>query len=311
LIALVALGAYLVITAVGEVYKISWLVYPKYIFDPPYNEFEGRARGPYLNPVANGLAICLAILSAVYLFKAAPRRWWPLLIVLSLAFLGTIYLTQTRCVWLGGMTAIGILFIVRIPREKRVATVVYFSLLGLVVVASQWESLLSFKRDKELTAEETRKSAELRPILATMAWKMFKDHPLDGVGLSQYDENSERYLKKIEYGLPLEEARGYTQHNVFLSLLTETGLIGMAMFIAILTFWSYHALKLYNAADRPDWIRYQGLFCLAFLGAYLPNAMFQDVSQIAMVNMFLFFVAGLTMNFRLRQEEVRSVKLEV
>ena len=35
-----------------------------------------------------------------------------------------------------------------------------------------------------------------------------------------------------------------------------------------------------------------GLLFLAFLGAYLPNGMFQDVSIIPMVNVLLLFFGG-------------------
>ena len=43
----------------------------------------------------------------------------------------------------------------------------------------------------------------------------------------------------------------------------------------------------------PLWARRQGLFFLALVGSYLPNAMFQDMSLITMVNSLLFFMAGI------------------
>ena len=304
LVVLVVFGAYLAITAVGEVFEIRWLVLPHYPLDPANEEFLGRARGPYLNPAVNGLVICLSILAAIFLWQEVPRRWRPILAFLILLFLLGVALTQTRCVWMGAVAALAILMLTQVPRGKRIPVVVFFMLLGATVLATQWESLVSFKRDKELTKAETAESAKLRPILAVVAWKMFKDHPLDGVGLSQYDENAKYYLEnRVEYGLPIQKARDYTQHNVFLSLLTETGLIGVSIFIAILVFWAYGGLKLYARSDIPHMERNQGLLFVAFLAAYLANAMFQDVSQIAMVNMFLFFEAGLTMNFWLQKEK--------
>lgn len=302
LVVFVVFGVYLVITGIGEVKEISWLVYPKYILSSSYTEFLGRARGPFLNPVGNGLAMCLAILSAISLWKEVPRRWRPILIALLLLYFVGIYLTKTRCVWLGAIAAVAIISLVKIPRGKRLPLAVYGLLIGAVILASQWDRLISFKRDKGLSAQEVASSAELRPILAVVAWRMFKDHPIDGVGLAHYDENSKYYISKRGVDLPLERARGYTQHNVFLSLLTETGLVGMTLFLTILALWSFHAWKLHSDATWPDWARRQGLFFLAFLGAYLPNGMFQDVSQIAIVHLFLFFQAGLTMNLALKDE---------
>lgn len=308
LIVFVVFGAYLTVTAIGEVKDLGWLVYPKYILTSSYKEFWGRARGPYLNPVGNGMTVCLAILSTLSLWNEVPRRWRLILIVLLLGNFLTIYWTQTRCVWLGAGTAVGIFILAKIPRGKRIPLVIYSLLIGSVVLASQWDHLISFKRDKELTAKETASSAELRPILAVVAWKMFKDHPIDGVGLCHYDENSKYYLDGRDFGLPLEKARGYTQHNVFLSLLTETGLVGVGLFISLLLIWSYYSLKLFCDTTKPDWARHQGLLFLAFLGAYLPNGMFQDVSQIAMINMFFFFEAGLMMNLLLGKSDQKEVE---
>ena len=251
-------------TAIAEVKNLSWLIYPKYILNASFEGFLGRARGPFLNPVANGLAICLGMLSAIAVWKEVPRRWRILLTFLVLLNLGGIYLTQTRCVWLGAIAALGIFFITTIPRAKRLPLVAYCLLIGVALVASQWESLLFMKRDKGLTAEDAAKSVELRPILAVVAWKMFKDHPVDGVGLSQYDPNAKYYLIDRGIDLPLERARGYTQHNVLLSLLTETGLVGMTLFVVVLLLWAYKGLKLRGDPVRPDWARRQGSFCSRF-----------------------------------------------
>ena len=304
LIAFVIFGAYLSVTALAEVKGLGWLIYPKYIFDPSEGGFFGRARGPFLNPVANGMAITLAMLSAVLLWSEIPRRWRLILSFAIIMNLAGVYLTQTRCVWLGTIAALGIFFITKIPKAKRIPLMLYCLLIGAVLIASQWESLLFMKRDKGLTAADAARSVELRPILAVVAWKMFKENPIDGVGLAQYDPNAKYYLIDRDVDLTLEKARGYTQHNVFLSLLTETGLVGMTLFTIVLGMWAYNSLKLYGSPTRPDWVRLQGLLLLAILGAYLPNAMFQDVSQVAMVNMFLFFEAGLTMNLLLSKKDV-------
>jgi O-antigen ligase len=100
----------------------------------------------------------------------------------------------------------------------------------------------------------------------------------------------------------LEQARPYTQHNVFLSLLTETGLIGLALFTTLLLLWCYCGWRLWQNGQVPLWARQQGLVMGAFVAAYVANGMFQDVSQIIMVNMLLFFEAGLCLNLYLNSK---------
>jgi O-antigen ligase len=180
-----------------------------------------------------------------------------------------------------------------IPKTWRGPVLGTALLATLAIVAVNWESMLSFKRDKDLSPEEMAESAKLRPILAVVAWHMFLDRPLFGCGYGHYPEESLAYLSDRSTDLPLEKARPYIQHNVLLAMLTETGLMGMALFLAVFVLWSADAWRLWHS-DSPLWARQAGLLFLAGLGAYLPNAMVHDASVIPMVNMLMFFLAGMS-----------------
>jgi O-antigen ligase len=82
------------------------------------------------------------------------------------------------------------------------------------------------------------------------------------------------------------------QHNVFLALVTETGVVGMGLFVALLAVWTRAAWRLWRNLDAPPWARQLGLLFVAFMGVYLANGMFHDVSLISMINMYLFFLGG-------------------
>ncbi len=127
---------------------------------------------------------------------------------------------------------------------------------------------------------------------------MFLDRPLVGCGLGQYSDQCVDYLHDPSTDLPLETARRYVQHNVWLALLTETGLVGAGLFSILLWLWTAHAWRLWHSSTAPPWARRQGLLWLALLGMYIPCAMFHNVSLIPMVNMLMFFLAGLTMGLR-------------
>lgn len=294
LVCLTLFGIYLAVTAVGERYSLPWMVFPPYVLSPEYPEFLGRARGPLLTPIGNGiyLGTCLA---AGWLWFTRLGRWGKAAMLPMLALVtGGVYLTLTRSVWMGA--GLGLLLVVAatVPRAWR-ASIVAGSLIAVsVVAATQWEKLLSYKRDKALSAEETAESAKLRPILATVAWRMFLDRPLWGCGLGRYVEVSKEYLADRNSDLPLEKARPFVQHNVLLALLTETGAIGMGLFALLLALWSREAWRLWR---RPEHTAEQRQLALLFLAAeanYLVNGMFHDVSIIPAVNMLLFFVAGMT-----------------
>ncbi|MBP89109.1 MAG: hypothetical protein CMJ64_20730 [Planctomycetaceae bacterium] len=92
--------------------------------------------------------------------------------------------------------------------------------------------------------------------------------------------------------LPLELARPYVQHNVFLALLTQTGLVGLGLWLMTLGLWAHNAWQLWTSKHAPLWARQHGLVLLALLIVYCVNGMFHDIGIITMVNMLLFLVAG-------------------
>lgn len=298
---LAAFGLYLAVTTIAETYQVWWLVFPKYIVTTTRDsklEFIGRGRGPLLNPVATGMLLVLCL--------AAALMWWPrlrrpgrlMLTILSLLCCLAIYCTLTRSAWLGGMLCLSVAIALAIPRGWRVPVLGGGLLIAVLLAASQWEHVMAFKRDRDLSAQQTAESVQLRPILAVVAWKMFLDHPLLGCGFTRYPKASANYVSDRSMNLPLEKGRGYEPHNVLLSFLTETGLVGLGLFVMLLGFWGRDAWRLWRLRSASLWARQQGLLLLAALGVYLVNGMFHDVSVAPMAHMTLFFVAGVTAGLR-------------
>jgi O-antigen ligase len=157
---------------------------------------------------------------------------------------------------------------------------------------AEWDSVWNLKRDVKLDASASADSAELRPILAKIAWDMFEDRPLLGCGLGQYDRERLPYLADRTSELPLEKAMPYVQHNAFLALLVETGFLGMGLFALLIALWIRNGWRVWRATQAPVTVRQAGLLLLTLIGAYLPNAMFQDTNIIDGVNLLLFFMAG-------------------
>src|SRR6185312_4052922 len=98
--------------------------------------------------------------------------------------------------------------------------------------------------------------------MARVAWNMFIARPLLGCGVAQYPTQAIYYLNDRTTDLPLEKARIFIQHNVFLALLTETGLVGMGLFTLMLCFWTRDAWRLWQNRHAPLWVRQQGLLFL-------------------------------------------------
>lgn len=288
------LGVYLGLTAVAEVKQIHWAVFPRYIISPAYPEFLGRGRGPLINPVGNGLYLNAALLSCVVAAAGIrDRRTRILLSVAAVIALGGCYLTLTRSVWMGAGASLLVIAAVLVPGRWRLPALLGTLVVGLVLIATQWDRLTSFKRDQNVSVADMEQSAKLRPILATIAWKMFQESPWTGVGLGHYLEHNRQYTSERTGGLPLEKGRPYIQHNTALSLLTETGLIGLLLYVVVFANWGLAAWRRWRDTAAPIEDRSLGLVLLGLVTAYGVNSMFHELSVIPMVNMLMFLLAGL------------------
>lgn len=292
----VGFGIYLSLTAVCEVLNIYAVVFPRYITDPSTIEFLGRGRGPYLNPIGNGMYLSACLIAALMWWPYVNKDHRPLVVgIAGLLAVGAVC-TLTRSVWIGAGAALVGMAVLVVPKQHRFRVVLVAGISGGLVLGLLGNSLVGFKRDKHLTAKETEESAKLRPILAAFAYEIFQDYPLAGVGLSQYKRHNVDYLAKRSFDLPMGTATTYVQHNIFLSLLVETGLIGVTLFCLVLLFWVKDGWTLWYATDLPLWQRQFGMFSLLMVAAYFPNGMFHEMSVIPMLNMLMFFVAGLCRN---------------
>ena len=301
-VCLAGFGAYLALTAVAEVNHLWWAVFPKYIASPDFHEFFGRARGPLLNPIGNGLLLGTCLIGVLSLWSRANRAGKAGLLLLALLICLGVYCTLTRSVWLGAGAGLLVYFALTLPRTWRSPILIGSLILVTLVGITQWERLLAFKRDQALSARDVAESVKLRPILARVAWNMFLDRPLVGCGFGQYQTASVKYLADRSTTLPLEKARPFRQHNVLLSLLTETGLIGAGLFLLLLLLWTRDAWLTLRSPLAPAWVRPQAVLFLSLLANYAANGMFHDMSVITMANMVLFFMAGVTSGARPRAE---------
>ena len=203
-----------------------------------------------------------------------------------------VYSTMTRSVWMGAGLGLAVMVALTIPPKWRLPVMGVAVLLAGAWTAANWEELVAFKRNKNLTARETADSVTLRPVMARVAWLMVLDRPLWGCGFDQYMPEHENYLADRSSELVLEKCRPYVPHNLFLGIVTETGLVGLGLFSALLAAWGRDAWVLWRRAESPLWARQHGLFFLALLAAYLVNGMFHHIAMISMSNILLFFAAG-------------------
>lgn len=291
------LGTYLGATAVLETTGCWSLVFPGYIANPNLGIHFGRARGPDLNSASLGAYLTACLACAWILLGNATRRWQQLVLaaVLPLMAVGVL-LTYTRSTWLG-LAASGLaVAALQVPRRWRLPALLTAALGGLVVLAISWNQLMGLQR--EGTAAEAHHSVDQRTSFAYVSWKMFCDHPLLGVGFGRFYDRKLPYLSDRSQSFELESIRPLHHHNTLLGILTETGLVGLLAYLALLAAWCWQAWRLAAPGEHAPWARCQGILMLALLTNYLCSAVFHDLTLVPSQHWLLFVFAGLTVSVR-------------
>src|SRR5262249_40592804 len=99
------------------------------------------------------------------------------------------------------------------------------------------------------------------------------------------------YLSDRSTSLRLEALRPYVHHNSYLSLLTDTGLVGLGLFLTMFFLMGREAWRTCHA-EVPDWRKHQAALFLGGLRVYALQLMFHELSYTPIDNSLIFFLAG-------------------
>lgn len=303
LAALTIFGLYLAVTGILEAFQQWSLVFPKYIADPKLGLHFGRARGPMVHSVSYGLYLDTCLLAlGLWMSKVKHRRLQIALGALIPVFLAAVFFTKTRTVWLGAGTGTLIVLGIVLHGKTRVAVLGTAVLAGLLVGVAKSDAILGLQR--EGTVQDTRESAQMRKVFTYVSWKMFLDRPLWGFGFGHFAHEKLNYLSDRSTELRLESIRDYVHHNTFLSVLTETGLIGLSLLIAVLAGWGRTAWKLARNVRAPDWMCRHGLLTLGMLGIAVWQMIGHEITFTTLDQSLIYCICGLAVGLQamLRRE---------
>jgi O-antigen ligase len=217
----------------------------------------------------------LAMLSPL-LLEYARRRWPTWAWVLSFGVvLGAVMIAGMRSGWLvmAVVLAVYMLLLYR-NRENRdlrkvSATVPVFAVM--VILAGYFASpLLQQRLEQSVRVLEGTEVAvdfasTLRVPIFRTAWRMYQEHPINGVGVRAFS------LAYLDYAEPDDVhvresggARGALHaHNVVLEVMADTGTIGLlGLFAGLALFWRYWSWM--SPAQRQDAFPYVLAIALVF-----------------------------------------------
>lgn len=297
---------YLSLTAVFWLLDFKSLIFPRFILDESVGIHFDRARGPFLQAVANG--VCMNVLAMVGLHASDRRaadgpRWsrFPtgqvLLPILAIVTPLALLATKTRAVWLGAaVSAVLIMGFARQRRSRIIVTSLF--LIAVLVISLAW---LLQKTPGELGDRlQDRSPVEFRLDMYRAGWHMFTEKPLLGWGS---DSNIQLEMEKR---LSSFHPEYYIFHSTYLQLAVQHGALGLLMYIWVLiAFFGLGSRTKLSAAGHgspfgPDF----GLIWRVMLCVYLLNASVV-VMNYQFLNGYVFTVAGI-LAARKKQEKADS-----
>lgn len=267
--------AYLVFTAIASLAGVHELIFPPYILDESIGTHADRARGPFLQAVANGVTINLLGLVAIDYFRRKKSRWlWPgLLLPLSVAVIAT----KTRAVWLSFAVSVVWLLLRDKMRLRPVWVLLTLaSLSGLFFLSSIVDAHGALE-----DRLQDRNSVEFRMAAYQVGWEMFLARPLTGWGAVELQTTLADRIRGFR-------GQSFAIHNTYLEILLEHGVCGIGLHAWLIV--ALFRLGRKRAGDASSVASLRRLWPL-LLGVYLVNAMFV-VMNYQFVNGLLFTFAG-------------------
>jgi len=277
-----AVLAYLSFIAIAFLAGAHSLIFPRFIVDDGLGYHLDRARGPFLQAVANGMSLSLLGVLALHAYRRGSARGLKMVLLLASVPIA-ILATMTRTVWLSFAGTVMALAFLSKDRTVRRACVglTLVAIAGLAVVLSSSASVRALS-----DRVEERGPIDFRAAVYAGSWQMFLERPLTGWGFHQMPADLPRYVsgynEKVMY-----------PHNTYLELLVEQGVTGLALYLWLM--WELWRLSrgAVPAEERHGYldVEFQRMWPI-LLGVYWINAS-TVVMNYQFVNGLLFTIAGM------------------
>jgi O-antigen ligase len=190
---------------------------------------SGRVRAGVPHP--NDLALIPLLLPlALAIFPAnRPAGWrWLLWLILPLV-VATVVISRSRNAWIG----LAVCMLVWVALGRRPTTTL--AALALCAVVFLLAYLVDLGHVRARLTSLARLQADGRIGIWLAAWEMFKDAPLLGQGVHTFGQLYNEFLGRtvLPDGYRPVDAYIPWAHNIYLEMLCERGLLGLAAFLTL------------------------------------------------------------------------------
>lgn len=186
---------------------------------------EGGAGDP--NFLAAGLVSAMVLAAGIMVARKGPIIRLSCVVAIVICAVG-VAASQSR----GGLLALVGVIVAALFVFRRRRMYVAVGCLALVALGAVYFSVTPAAWER---ISNVGNSGSGRTDLWSVAWRASEDHPIGGIGLANYEVVAKEYTRepgKLESVNKIAE-RPHVVHNTYLESLTETGVIGLALFVVL------------------------------------------------------------------------------
>lgn len=304
----------------GLIYVLTRHAMTGFLFDT----VSSVVRPIYRNHVDYGVWIT-AILPLLFLGRTWYKRDTLMRLFLNLAIvlnLAAIYFSYTRGAWVA-LAAIPIFYyIVKIRMVKPVLLI--SSIVVLIFVGNLFtqNNYLQYAPDYDKTIyhedfsdhmSATFQMEDMSTVERFYRWiaavNMFSERPITGFGPGNFVNNYKNYTVSAYETYISDNEEGSSVHNYFLTMLTEQGIPGLLIFVAMIFIILIYFQKVYHETKKTeDKYFIMTISCCFFV--LLVNNMFSDLLEADKLGPLFFMCMAILVNWDLKNDQIEEITTE-
>lgn len=223
-----------------------------------------------------------------YLRSVAKNNLLRLLAIMGMiiTFLGVFYtVSRTGMLLLG--VALLLLIILQTNLKRRIqVSIISLVAIGLLLIFSG--NILDFIKGITPAISEGTDTVGVRYAFWNAGLEMWRDHPIAGVGIGMFPSNLKFYPNPSYIAVFL---KGSVAHNIYISMLAETGIVGFLLFFALLirALWTFlKSRSIVNPEFKPIVNAWLIVFIILLLGGITKTDQADKILWLSMGSSIFF-----------------------